>query len=174
MGTGSFPGVKRLGRGADNLPLLATRLRMDLNSTSVYPLCHHRHVMGWPLPLRRTNYSYIENICFPGKWLQYNSLYLDPVNSPWQFHVGTHSVLSTSLFFSSDTNSSIWTCAVHVSANCHHQGKFDTQQSAVRSNIIFPNIKTLLKTSRGFPKDIQITCTKDIWKSVQVLTWKTP
>jgi hypothetical protein len=50
-GTGSFPEVKRPGRGADNPPLLAPRLRMSRANTSTPPLGPWWPVVGWPLPL---------------------------------------------------------------------------------------------------------------------------
>ena len=38
MGTGSFPGVKRPGRGVDHPPHLAPRLKEELSYTSAPPL----------------------------------------------------------------------------------------------------------------------------------------
>lgn len=45
MGTGSFPGLKRLVLGADHPPSSAT-LRMGWSYTSALLLCLHRRVMG--------------------------------------------------------------------------------------------------------------------------------
>jgi len=39
MGTGSFPGVNQLGRGVENPPHLAPRLRKGKSYTSFRPLC---------------------------------------------------------------------------------------------------------------------------------------
>ena len=41
MGTGSFPGVKRPGRGVDHQPHLAPRLKKEYSYTSTPPLCLH-------------------------------------------------------------------------------------------------------------------------------------
>ena len=53
MGTGSFPVLKRLERGADHPPSSSAALRMTWSYASVRLLCLHRRVMGWPLPLHK-------------------------------------------------------------------------------------------------------------------------
>jgi len=44
MGTGSFPGVKRSGRGIDHLPHLAQKLKKEYRCTSIPPLG-----LQWPV-----------------------------------------------------------------------------------------------------------------------------
>ena len=46
MGTGSFPGLKRLERGADHPPSSSATLRITRSCASVRLLCLPRHVMG--------------------------------------------------------------------------------------------------------------------------------
>ena len=41
MGTGSFPGVKRPGRGVNHQPHLAPRLKKEWGLASTPPLCLH-------------------------------------------------------------------------------------------------------------------------------------
>jgi len=53
MGTGSFPGLKRLERGADHPPSSCATLQMTRSYATVRLLCLPRHVMGWPLPLHK-------------------------------------------------------------------------------------------------------------------------
>jgi hypothetical protein len=55
-GTGYFRGVKRLERGADHLPFSSAGLRMGRSCTTASPLCQHRYVIGWHIPLYFTGY----------------------------------------------------------------------------------------------------------------------
>jgi hypothetical protein len=48
MGTGSFQGVKRPGRGTDNPQPLATRFGVGWSCTYASALCLHGHVVKWP------------------------------------------------------------------------------------------------------------------------------
>jgi hypothetical protein len=50
MGTGSFPGVKRQGRGADHSPPPSAEVKNEWSYTSTPPLGPWRPVIGWPLP----------------------------------------------------------------------------------------------------------------------------
>ena len=43
-GTGSFPGVKRPGRGADHTPYLGQRLKKEWGHTSTSPVVLHRYI----------------------------------------------------------------------------------------------------------------------------------
>jgi hypothetical protein len=53
MGTGDLaPGVRRPRIVADHQPPLAPRLRMGRTYTSNFPLCLHRHIIGWPKRVR--------------------------------------------------------------------------------------------------------------------------
>jgi hypothetical protein len=47
MGTGSFPGVKRPGRGADHQPTSSAEVKKEYSYTSTHPLGHFRPVTGW-------------------------------------------------------------------------------------------------------------------------------
>ena len=59
MGTGSFPGVKRPGRGVDHPLHLAPRLKKERVELYLYsPSGSSCSVLGWPLPLHvRISYS---------------------------------------------------------------------------------------------------------------------
>jgi hypothetical protein len=46
-----YPGKSRRRLVLTTNPLLATRLRNAESYTTAFPLCLHRHVMGWSLPL---------------------------------------------------------------------------------------------------------------------------
>jgi hypothetical protein len=46
MGTGSFPGVKRPGRGADYPPPSSAEVKKEQSYTSTHPLGHLRPVIG--------------------------------------------------------------------------------------------------------------------------------
>jgi hypothetical protein len=50
MGTGSFPGVKRSGRGADHPPPSSTEVKKEYSYTSTHPLGKFRPVNGTTLP----------------------------------------------------------------------------------------------------------------------------
>jgi hypothetical protein len=52
MGTGSFPGVKQLGRGADHTPPSSAKVENEYSYTSAPPLGSLWPVIGWPLPLQ--------------------------------------------------------------------------------------------------------------------------
>jgi len=51
MGTGSFPDIKRPGRGVDHPPHLAPRLKKEYSYTSTPPNGPSWPVIGWTLPL---------------------------------------------------------------------------------------------------------------------------
>jgi hypothetical protein len=50
MGTGSFPGIKRPGRGADHPPPSSVEVENEWSYTSKPPLGTSSPVIGWPLP----------------------------------------------------------------------------------------------------------------------------
>jgi hypothetical protein len=51
MSTGSFPGVKRPGRGADRPPSPSAEVENEYSYNSTPSLGHWWPVIGWPLPL---------------------------------------------------------------------------------------------------------------------------
>jgi hypothetical protein len=51
MGTGSFRGVKRPGRGSDHSPPPSAEVENEWSYTSTSPLGPSGPVIGWPLPL---------------------------------------------------------------------------------------------------------------------------
>jgi hypothetical protein len=48
ISTESFPAVMQSGYGTTTHPFQGQRLQMGWNCNSSWPLCLHRHVMGWP------------------------------------------------------------------------------------------------------------------------------
>jgi hypothetical protein len=58
MGTGSFPGVKRPGRGVNHPPSSSTRVKERLELYLYSPSEPSRHVLGRPLP-----YLYLAEKC---------------------------------------------------------------------------------------------------------------
>jgi hypothetical protein len=51
MGTGSFPGVKRPGRGIDHTPLSSAEVKQRVELYLYSPYGPSWPVLGWPLPL---------------------------------------------------------------------------------------------------------------------------
>jgi len=51
INTGSFPGLKRSGRGVGHPPFVTLRSRIGWSYTSTFNLCLHTQVVEWPSPL---------------------------------------------------------------------------------------------------------------------------
>ena len=62
VGTGSFPGVKRPGRGIDNPPHLAPRLKKEYNTTSTPPLGIRALFLGDFYLYQRYNNNLVTNV----------------------------------------------------------------------------------------------------------------
>jgi hypothetical protein len=55
IGTASSSGVKQPWLGADHLPAFSAEITNGLELYSATPMCSHRHVMVWDLPLQIRN-----------------------------------------------------------------------------------------------------------------------
>jgi hypothetical protein len=72
MGTGSFPGVKRPGRGADHPSPSSAEVKKEYSYTSTHPLGHFRPVMG-------LLYLYCDMNCVTGYFIPDSLLLCDIV-----------------------------------------------------------------------------------------------
>jgi hypothetical protein len=62
MGTGSFPGVKRPGRGVHHPPLSSAKVKERVELYLYYPSRPSWPVLGWPLPLPFTEFKVLSTL----------------------------------------------------------------------------------------------------------------
>jgi len=98
-GTGSFPGVKRPGRGVDHPPHLAPRLKKEYSYISTPPSGPSSIVLGWTLPLPQTEHCSL----WGTNWMIYklgnvnNEINTDSVTTGLQRPVSFESLRCTSM-----------------------------------------------------------------------------